>query len=329
MQPRPSGSKSRPTARKRAGDAADEQSSLTLDPSVIGSNLAQDGQAVAEAGQVASLTSVNNFINFCVGKTITNGLQDQSGSCNPVPMGDIPGKGAQPACKFSFPTNLANIDENTAFTVKMNIQGMETGAFVNPNTNYFAAPQQLNGQGQIVGHSHVVIQAINGITDTAPADPTVFAFFQGLNAPAAGGVLSSDVAKGLPAGTYRLFSINTAANHQPVIGPVAQHGSFDDAVYFTVGAAAAAAAQKAVGADAAAAGAGAAAASSAAAAASGTAAAASDTAAAASDTAAAASGTAAAAASGTAAAVATPSAVSVKSGTKTGGKTGGRVSGHI
>lgn len=31
-----------------------------------------------------------NFINFCTGKTISNGLQVQGGSCNPIPMGDIP-----------------------------------------------------------------------------------------------------------------------------------------------------------------------------------------------------------------------------------------------
>jgi len=34
--------------------------------------------------------SRNNFIGFCVGKTITNGKQVQTGSCNPTPMGDIP-----------------------------------------------------------------------------------------------------------------------------------------------------------------------------------------------------------------------------------------------
>lgn len=41
--------------------------------------LAQDGQqAGAEAGQVASLTSTNNFINFCLTEPdlpLTNGMQ--------------------------------------------------------------------------------------------------------------------------------------------------------------------------------------------------------------------------------------------------------------
>ncbi|TFY79009.1 hypothetical protein EWM64_g5000, partial [Hericium alpestre] len=35
-------------------------------------------------------------------------------------------------------------------------------------------------------------------------------------------------------GTYRLSSINSAANHQPVLVAVAQHGSMDDQIYFTV-----------------------------------------------------------------------------------------------
>ncbi|KAF8530935.1 hypothetical protein JB92DRAFT_2693457 [Gautieria morchelliformis] len=221
------------SAAGAAAAGGNPQTSLTLDPSVIGANLAQDGQAASgsTAGQVASATSTNNFINSCIGKTITNGLQVQGGSCNPVPMGDIPAKTNQPSCKFQFPTNMANIAENTSFDIKMAIQGMETGSFVNPDTNYFAAPQALNGQGQIVGHSHFVVQSLPDIASTAPLDPTVFALFQGLNAAAQGGVLSATVAKGLPAGTYRIASINTASNHQPVLGPVAQHGSFDDAVY--------------------------------------------------------------------------------------------------
>lgn len=113
----------------------------------------------------------------------------------------------------------------------MSIQNMQTGNFVNPKTNYFAAPQQLDAQGQIIGHSHFVIQAISSFTDTTVPDPEKFAFFQGVNAPANNGVLTINVAKGLPAGFYRILSINTAANHQPALVPVAQHGAMDDGIY--------------------------------------------------------------------------------------------------
>jgi hypothetical protein len=36
---------------------------------------------------------------------------------------------------------------------------------------------------------------------------------------------------GLPAGAYRMCSINSSTNHQPVLVNIAQHGSLDDCVY--------------------------------------------------------------------------------------------------
>jgi hypothetical protein len=182
---------------------------------------------------VASLTSSNNFINFCktVNLPITNGAQVPDGSCNPAPMGAIPSKSRMPASKFVFPENLGKVQANQKFTIRMAIQNLETGNFVNAQQNYFSAPQQLNGQGIIRGHSHVVIQKLQNMKQTNPLDPTVFAFFKGLNGAAQGGVLTADVTDGLPRGVYKLSSINTASNHQPVLVPVAQHGSLDDAVY--------------------------------------------------------------------------------------------------
>lgn len=222
-----------------AGNSADAQSSDTLDPAVIAQGFANNGQDVPTAGQVASLTSTNNFINFCLtvpNFPITNGKQITTGSCNPAPMGVIPSTDNMPSAKFAFPKNGDTIQENTAFTITMNIANMQTGAFVNAEENYFSAPQQLNAQGQIVGHSHVVVEQLSALDQTTPTDPRKFAFFKGLNAAAVNGALTADVTAGLPAGVYKLSSINTAANHQPVLVPIAQHGSLDDAVYFTVNA---------------------------------------------------------------------------------------------
>ena len=112
-----------------------------------------------------------------------------------------------------------------------NTVGMQTGVFTNADNTYFAAPQQLNSGGQIIGHNHVVVEAIPALDSTQPTNPRVFAFFKGLNSVASNGQLSADVTSGLPAGTYRLSSITSAANHQSVVVPVAQRGSVDDAVY--------------------------------------------------------------------------------------------------
>jgi len=215
---------------------SDPQSSLTLDPRVIADGFEQDGQANATAGQVPSLTSSNNFINFCLtvpNLPITNGKQITTGSCNPAPIGVIPSVDNMPSSKFIFPQNFGEVPANTDFTIKMAVQNFETGNFVNAQTNYFAAPQVLNSGGQIVGHTHFVVEPLTDIAQTKPTDPGTFSFFKGIDAAAVNGVASQDVSLGLPPGVYRLCSINTSANHQPVIVPIAQHGALDDCIYFT------------------------------------------------------------------------------------------------
>jgi hypothetical protein len=214
----------------------DPQKSRTLDNAVIATGFANNGQSKPEPGQVPSLTSTNNFINFCktVNKPISNGAQVVDGSCNPAPMGVIAAKSKMPASKFLNPPNLGKIKANTPFTIQMRIQNLETGHFVNAAQNYFSAPQQTNRQGIIQGHSHVVVQKMESMTSNKILNPLDFAFFKGLNEAARNGVLSTEVTKGLPKGVYRLASINAAANHQPVLVAVAQHGSLDDVVYFTV-----------------------------------------------------------------------------------------------
>jgi len=225
-------------ANNTGNNSNDAQTSLTLDPKVIGPGFAQDGNETPVDGQSASLTTTNNFINFCltVNAPITNGQQIQSGSCNPIPIGAIPSTDNMPSAKFQVPANGDTLQQNTAFTVTMAIQNMQTGTFVNAETNYFSAPQQLNGQGQIIGHTHVVIEELDSLTQTTPTNPKNFAFFKGINGAAQGGVVTADVTNGLPAGAYRICSINSSSNHQPAIVPIAQHGSLDDCSYFTVNA---------------------------------------------------------------------------------------------
>ncbi|KAG1829483.1 hypothetical protein EV424DRAFT_1381333 [Suillus variegatus] len=149
----------------------------------------------------------------------------------PRTYGFHPSTANMPSAKFTNPKNLDVIPPNQAFTVSLAIQGMQTGNFTNAEQTYFSAPQQLNAQGQIQGHSHIVIEQLDSLTQTTPTDPTKFSFFKGLNAPANNGILTADVTNGLPEGTYKISTINSAANHQPVLVPIAQHGSLDDAVY--------------------------------------------------------------------------------------------------
>jgi len=59
---------------------------LTLDADAVQTGSFSNGanSIGAEAGQALSQTSQNNFINFCSGKTLTNGLQIVGGSCNRI-----------------------------------------------------------------------------------------------------------------------------------------------------------------------------------------------------------------------------------------------------
>ena len=75
---------------------------------------------------------------------------------------------------------------------------------------------------------------MSSLDSTEPLDARVFAFFKGLNGVANNGVLSADLTNGLPAGVYRISSINSAGNHQEVLGPVAQRGSFNDVIYVRI-----------------------------------------------------------------------------------------------
>jgi len=188
-------------------------------------------------GLAPSLTSKNNFINFCdtVDKPLTNGQQIKDGSCCAAPMGVIAPATNIPSCKFVNPKNLGTVKANTQFQIQMVLKHLQAGIFTNPETNYFAAPQQLNAQSDIIGHPHCVIEKLDAIDTTKPSDPTKFAFFKGVNTPAdAKGIVSVNVTNGLPAGAYKLSSINTSANHAPVLVSIAQHGALDDQVYVCV-----------------------------------------------------------------------------------------------
>lgn len=76
-----------------------------------------------------------------------------------------------------------------------------------------------------------VIQAMGEFDSPDILDAANFVFFKGINTAAQNGVLSAEVANGVPPGNYRLASINTDSNHAPAIAAVAQHGYLDDITY--------------------------------------------------------------------------------------------------
>jgi len=226
------------TGTGTAANSGDPQTSTTLDPQVISTGFEQNGQNPPVAGQTASLTSSNNFINFCLLTLkqfpLTNGQQVKGGSCNSVVAGLIPPSSKMVSTLLLFPQDGDVVEANKDFTISLISTNIKLGVFTNADKNYLSAPQTLDpATSEIVGHTHVTVQPIT--SQTTPPDPTKFTFFKGINTPANGqGQVSADVAGGLPPGDYRLCTMTSAANHQPVIMPIAQRGSQDDCVRFKV-----------------------------------------------------------------------------------------------
>ena len=151
-------------------------------------------------------------------------------------MGDIPAKTAMVSSVITFPTTGGKaIASDTTFNISVQTSNLVAGSFTNADATYYAAPQFLQG-GQIVGHTHVTVQDLgNSLNPTQALDATQFAFFKGINDAGNGkGLLQAVVTGGLPAGNYRVCTMASASNHQPVLMPVAQRGTADDCTKFVV-----------------------------------------------------------------------------------------------
>ncbi|POW00455.1 hypothetical protein PSHT_10478 [Puccinia striiformis] len=265
------------------------KSGTCLDPSVIQSNAKSNGikDPANPDKNAKSLISSNNFvrhsfwsfklfetfssaanpslffpqIDFCLGATITNGAQLDAGSCNPTPMGSIPSKEHMPSVRIIGPSPDDVIPPNTTFDVDIFAHKIELGYFTSPANTYYLAPQQLNKNGLIKGHSHITIERVDGNRIFDTANPV---FFKGVAGRAVNGQVKTSIKDGLPAGlcestlaylictranirfipsfklespssSDRISTITSAMNHQPVVLPVARRGAVDDAIYVRVG----------------------------------------------------------------------------------------------
>lgn len=173
--------------------------------------------------------------DFCLqsGQDVADGTQNRNGACSSTPQGSIPSTNNMVSTLILQPQDGDTVPSNTPFDITIRTRNMELGTFDDPNSLYYQSPQQLNEEGLIIGHQHVVIERVP--TDGNPTNPNDFEFFKGLDTPPdANNDLSTTVDEGLPSGRYRLCSITGTRGHQPVVMPVAQRGSQDDCIRFNV-----------------------------------------------------------------------------------------------
>ncbi|GJC85621.1 hypothetical protein ColLi_08459 [Colletotrichum liriopes] len=176
---------------------------LCLNQNAVQTGSQQAGQPNAQ--QANSATDNANFINFCQGETLTNGEQKTGGSCNGIVMGKIPSQNQMVSTIIQNPPHNGNIQANQDFDVELKVNNLQAGSFTDAQSTYYSAPQNLNGQGQIIGHVHVTVQDMGGsLTPGNALDPSKFVFFKGINDDGDGnGNLKATVTGGLPAGNYR------------------------------------------------------------------------------------------------------------------------------
>lgn len=143
-------------------------------------------------------------------------------------MGHIPAPTNMPSTRFKEPQNGGVFLENSPISVTLISNNLAIGNAVNPGKSYLAAPQQLNSDGLVLGHCHIVVDALESFGQQSPTDPSKPVFFTEVGTPMLSS-LSTTVT--LPAGFYRMTATIHAANHQPVVVPLKQHGSLNDVVY--------------------------------------------------------------------------------------------------
>lgn len=158
-------------------------------------------------------------------------------------MGQIIPSTSMPSSKISFPVNGGTFPADTAFNFTMNVENMNLGNFVNAakvrsvfgsfllQTSHPGLSELLwcspasskrhryggtlcksfygtpTSHRSCLQHSHVTVQSIPAIDTTEIPNSQDFVFFKGLNDKDVNGVLSTELAKGLPAGAYRFCSV--------------------------------------------------------------------------------------------------------------------------
>ncbi|KAJ3157407.1 hypothetical protein HDU86_003298 [Geranomyces michiganensis] len=174
---------------------------------------------------------------FCAAANMlpSDGTQIRVGSCSSTAMGAIPSTDNMVSTIITNPAFGATVDASVDMVVAIDMVGLDTGFFSDPQLTYNKQPQTLNGNGIIQGHQHVTIQPLTN-TNAAP-DSTKFVFFKGLNDQSKDGrSLTVTVPKGTftTNGLHRICTMSGVNAHQPPLMPVAQRGSQDDCIRVTV-----------------------------------------------------------------------------------------------
>ncbi|KLJ11465.1 hypothetical protein EMPG_13344 [Blastomyces silverae] len=212
---------------------------LCLKPNTLQSGSSLDGEkeALNKDEVTPSRTSSNNFINYCSRKILTNGKKNKGGSCNGIPMGEIPSTKHMVSTLIISPSLGDTFKVNQPIVFEIAVRNIEMGFYTNSNVTYISAPQSLNSEGLVQGHTHLTVEFMGPTATSIEAlDASNPTWFKSVNSPNnKGNRFTARLDKGLgKVGFYRVCTLTAAANHQPVIMPVPKRGAQDDCTKFKV-----------------------------------------------------------------------------------------------
>ncbi|KAJ3184933.1 hypothetical protein HDU87_002497 [Geranomyces variabilis] len=221
---------------RKTGTAANQQGSKATATATSAAGAAATAAPVSGRTTAQPITQFSPS-PFCSAANMlpSDGTQIRVGSCSSTAMGAIPSTSNMVSTIITSPAFMGTVDASVDNVVAIDMVGLDTGFFSDPQVNYNKQPQTLNSNGIIQGHQHITIQPLTN-AQAAP-DSTKFVFFKGLNDESSNGrTLTVTVPKGTftTNGLHRICSMSGVNAHQPPLMPVAQRGSQDDCIRVTV-----------------------------------------------------------------------------------------------
>jgi transcription initiation factor TFIID subunit 15 len=85
-------------------------------------------------------------------------------------MGKIPAVTNMVGAIITNPKVGVQVPADTTFNIEVQTKHLSAGFFTNPTTNYYTAPQDLDKNGDIIGHCHVTVQDIGSLQSNQVPD---------------------------------------------------------------------------------------------------------------------------------------------------------------
>ncbi|CAG8455760.1 14600_t:CDS:1, partial [Racocetra fulgida] len=148
-------------------------------------------------------------------------------------IGSVPSSDHFASVLITKPDNNCVIPFNKSFIIEFKYTNFEAGQFSNKDTEFLKFPQEINTNGDIIGHFHITIQKIPSKNNVP--DPKTFAFFTPLNYPPNSTFTYQVPIPGLAdEGIYRACTYTTSRAHAGVNLASGDRGPIDDCIRFQV-----------------------------------------------------------------------------------------------